>query len=101
LGLTFLEINDRAYVRTVDPGSAAERAGIQPEDCVQLACVVGGTKFDNIQMMSSPNKASRMDNMDNENETDRLDSKARQYVLDCERRGMAVHCHQREEEEIQ
>lgn len=89
MGLTFLEINDRAYVRTVDPGSAAERAGIQPEDCVQFACVVGGTKFDNIQMMSSPNKASRMDNnMDSEHETDRLDSKARQYVLDCERRGM-------------
>ncbi|KAL7430579.1 hypothetical protein ACHAXM_002262 [Skeletonema potamos] len=85
LGLTFLEINDRAYVRTVDPGSAAEMAGIQPQDCVQLACVVGGPKFDDLQTITSPHSSSPFHA---ENETDRLDSRAKKYVLECEKRGM-------------
>jgi lipid-binding SYLF domain-containing protein len=87
LGLTFLEINDRAYVRTVDPGSAAEMAGIQPQDCVQFACVVGGPKFDDLQTTIS-SSAPPSSSFYAENETDRLDSRAKKYVLDCERRGM-------------
>ena len=85
LGLTFLEINDRAYVRTVDPGSAAEKAGIQQQDCIQFACVVGGPKFDDLQRLSPPSSSSPYYA---DNETDRLDTKAKKYVLDCERRGM-------------
>lgn len=46
LGLTFLEINDRAYVRTVSPNSHAAQSGVQPQDCVQFACVVGGPQFE-------------------------------------------------------
>jgi lipid-binding SYLF domain-containing protein len=37
LGLVFVEINGRAYVKSVVPGSAADRAGIAPHDAVQLA----------------------------------------------------------------
>ncbi len=33
---------------TVDPGSPAKRAGIQPWDCIQFACMVGGLHFDNL-----------------------------------------------------
>mmetsp|Transcript_1477 Transcript_1477/g.2502 ORF Transcript_1477/g.2502 Transcript_1477/m.2502 type:complete len:1349 (+) Transcript_1477:106-4152(+) len=93
LGLTFLEINDRAYIRTVEPGSAAERAGIQPEDCIQFACVVGGPKFDDLQqLVSSPSSSlgtsSQRRRAEIETETDRLDARAKKYVLECEKRGL-------------
>lgn len=39
LGMTFIEINGRAYVQTVAPNSAAAAAGIQPQDAVQVASV--------------------------------------------------------------
>lgn len=37
LGMTFIEINGRAYVKSVAPGSVAEKAGVQPQDAVQYA----------------------------------------------------------------
>jgi len=92
LGLTFLEINDRAYVRTVDAGSMAEKAGIQSRDCVQFACVVGGPQFENQQTTTTTNmqgSGGRMDNTSQrENEKQSLDSKASKFVLECEQRGM-------------
>lgn len=39
LGMTFLEINGRAYVKSVTPGSPAADAGVLPQDAVQYACV--------------------------------------------------------------
>lgn len=39
LGMTFLEVNGRAYVQSVLPGSNAAKAGIMPQDAVQYACV--------------------------------------------------------------
>lgn len=39
LGMTFIEINGRAYVKTVVPNSIAAEAGVAPQDCVQYACV--------------------------------------------------------------
>jgi lipid-binding SYLF domain-containing protein len=39
LGMTFVEINDRAYVKSVTAGSEAAKAGIQPRDAVQFAFV--------------------------------------------------------------
>lgn len=39
LGMTFLEINGRAYVKTVTPDSPAARAGVMPQDAVQCATV--------------------------------------------------------------
>ena len=39
LGMTFLEINGRAYVHTVTPNSQADLAGVQPRDAVQYAAV--------------------------------------------------------------
>jgi len=94
LGLTFLEINDRAYVRTVDAGSSAEKSGIQPQDCLQFACVVGGPHFDDLQMQSTPsprnglrNNSGRM-KAERESEKQRLDAQATKFVLECEKRGM-------------
>jgi lipid-binding SYLF domain-containing protein len=37
LGMTFIEINGRAYVKSVTPGSAAEEAGVLPQDAVHYA----------------------------------------------------------------
>jgi len=39
LGMTFLEVNGRAYVQSVIPGSAADRAGVMPQDAIQYAAV--------------------------------------------------------------
>jgi hypothetical protein len=39
LGMTFIEVNGRAYVQTVVPGSEAGRAGVLPRDAVQYAAV--------------------------------------------------------------
>ena len=90
LGLTFLEINDRAYVRTVDPGSLAEKAGIQPQDCVQFACVVGGPHFEDLQ--SSDNNQLRRNNSSassrrrvEDEEKQLLENKAGEFVLECEK----------------
>lgn len=40
LGVTFCEINDRAYVQTVAPNSLASQHGVLPKDCVQYAAVL-------------------------------------------------------------
>lgn len=37
LGMTFMEIDDRAFVNYVVPDSDADRAGIRPQYCLQLA----------------------------------------------------------------
>eukprot|EP00804_Cyclotella_cryptica_P005778 CCRYP_000091-RA/>CCRYP_000091-RA protein AED:0.05 eAED:0.05 QI:331/1/1/1/0.83/0.71/7/1515/1505 len=117
LGLTFLEINDRAYVRTVSPNSPAFHAGIQPQDCVQFACVVGGPQFssylDSISLrqsvieeneakdqLNSPGNSTgsnhrerrrtngRVEREELEKERIRLDEKASQFAFECEKRGM-------------
>jgi len=96
LGLTFLEINDRAYVRTVDAGSLAEKSGIQPQDCVQFACVAGGPQFDDLQLTQNgtPSPHNRRNNSNSrmkaerENEKQRLEFQATKFVLECEKRGM-------------
>jgi len=104
--MTFLEINDRAYVCTVDVGSPAERAGIIPQDCVQFACVVGGTLFEDLQNKpqrrrssnnstpaTSPRGSIGRNNINGtswEGERDEalLDARATKYALDCESKGM-------------
>jgi lipid-binding SYLF domain-containing protein len=40
LGITFCEINERAYVQSVDPRSVASQAGVLPRDSVQYAAVL-------------------------------------------------------------
>lgn len=62
LGMTFLEVNGRAYVQSVAPGSAAAQAGVQPQDAVQYAMV------------------SWLDDKE----------RARQNVLDLEAKGMRI-----------
>jgi lipid-binding SYLF domain-containing protein len=39
LGMTFLEVNGRAYVQSVIPGSHAAKAGVMPQDSIQYAVV--------------------------------------------------------------
>ena len=109
--MTFIEINDRAYVRSVDAGSKAEKAGIQPRDCVQFALVVGGPQFEDLQSIrqqqqqrrssvapsTSPHhhhhhgrgRNSNRDYYDRENNAEEiLDAKATKFALECEKRGM-------------
>jgi len=69
LGCTFLEVNNRAYVRSVIPDSLTETAGVQPRDCVQFAAVLAG---DLINLKDD-------------------EVKAVSYALDCEKRGIRTN----------
>ena len=118
LGLTFLEINDRAYVRTVSPNSLAAAAGIQPRDSIQFACVVGGPQFETelehihlrqsmlegeetTDKMNSPgsvgsqtrrkNKNSRLEREELQKQIDRLNEKAGHFAIECEKKGMRTN----------
>ena len=73
LGMTFIEINGRAYVQTVAPHSAAAAAGIQPQDAVQFAAVFPKEWQDD--------DADLMDEAD-------IDEKAIQMVLNLEDKGL-------------
>ena len=56
IGLSFLNVNDRAFVRSVESNSAADKEGIQPQDCLQLAIVLGGSsRFE--RMSEDPKQA--------------------------------------------
>lgn len=50
LGMSFLNVNGRAFVKTVQPGSEAALKGIRSQDCLQLAMVLGRSgKFERMQ----------------------------------------------------
>jgi len=72
LGMTFIEINGRAYVRTVTPHSEAAKLGVLPRDAVQFALVY---------------KKEWM--MENDMSTDQ-DQRARLYATDCENQGIRI-----------
>jgi len=86
LGLTFIEINGRAYVKTVAPGSAADQAGVLPQDAVQLAVLVrpewvsGGNPDDN-------DGGSSIQNGSSSGNKNRL---AIQYALNLEQKGARI-----------
>ena len=66
LGMTFIEINDRAFVSSVVPNSDADRAGVRPQDCVQLAT-------------TPPSRSVGFQDCDDE---------CIKFALDCETKGM-------------
>mmetsp|Transcript_16303 Transcript_16303/g.22980 ORF Transcript_16303/g.22980 Transcript_16303/m.22980 type:complete len:1179 (-) Transcript_16303:1060-4596(-) len=72
LGMTFLEVNGRAYVKTVDRGSEADKAGVLPRDSIQFAAVIKQDLFLGEELSEDP------------------DASAIQYALDCESKGMRI-----------
>lgn len=44
LGMSFLNVNDRAFVKMVKLGSDAALEGLQAQDCLQVAIILGGSK---------------------------------------------------------
>jgi len=69
LGMTFIEVNNRAYVKSVTPDCEAALAGVQPRDVVQFAFVHTDVKI------SAEDTASDQDD------------RAAQYALEEERKG--------------
>lgn len=69
LGMTFIEVNNRAYVKSVTPDSEAALAGVQPRDVVQFAFVHTDVKI------SAEDTASDQDD------------RAAQFALEEERKG--------------
>jgi lipid-binding SYLF domain-containing protein len=82
LGMTFIEINGRAYVRAVTPGSHAARAGVMPQDSVQFASVYHNDFDDDVDDDDD-------DDEDAATATDLVESAA-SYALACESRGMRI-----------
>jgi len=74
LGMSFIEINGRAYVKSVQPHSQAARAGVLPRDSIQFASLYH-TDFD--------------DTEDFDVSSD-LDESATSFALACEARGMRI-----------
>ncbi|GKY93107.1 hypothetical protein MPSEU_000278900 [Mayamaea pseudoterrestris] len=72
LGMTFIEINGRAYVKSVAPNSAAAQSGVMPQDCVQYACVFRPEWVSDISQESE------------------ADSSATQHVLALEDKGLRI-----------
>jgi len=73
LGMTFIEVNGRAYVRTISDTSQAALVGVQPRDAVQFAIVLGGPNLDEMGQDSNWSK-----------------ERAVAFVLECEQRGMRI-----------
>jgi len=49
LGMTFVNVNNRAYVGAIAPNSDAAAAGIQPRDSLQVAVVLAGDGLESLQ----------------------------------------------------
>lgn len=82
LGMTFLEVNGRAYVQSVMSGSQAAKAGIMPQDAVQYAAAFQSEWLDNSQ---------QPDNADGSDDA-LLDASelATQHALQAESRGLRI-----------
>jgi lipid-binding SYLF domain-containing protein len=91
LGMTFIEINHRAYVKSVAPDSAACLAGVLPQDAVQLAVPIRREwEVEAIAEMASDiddNENDDDDPCDEDNRLRRTDRVARAYGLRLERKG--------------
>lgn len=77
IGMTFLEVNGRAYVYSVTRGSAADEAGIMPQDSVQYAAIVRPERIGRTEQHNTSIDQSSGRN-------------AEQYVLDLEKRGARI-----------
>jgi len=84
LGLTFLEVNGRAYVKTVRPGSAADQAGICPQDAVQLAVLVRP------EWVRGSSGGGGGDSLNEDNNSDHKNQLAVRYALSLEKKGARV-----------
>jgi lipid-binding SYLF domain-containing protein len=101
LGMTFIEINGRAYVKSVAPGSVAARGGVLPQDAVQYATLIRPEWLNQAQHEEVVVDSERPDEKKNQvqdandaeklgitrDEDDGLREVAQRKVLDAESRG--------------
>ena len=90
LGMTFIEINGRAYVKSVFPGSAAEAAGVLPQDAVQYATLFRKEWVYRHQRSHRHRFDDEDDDIQEPISQDAADSLATKYALDLESKGLRV-----------
>lgn len=93
LGMTFLEINGRAYVKSVAPGSAAARAGIMPQDAVQYATLVREEWLTKKEIKSYDGGLNSEPNDQNHDDIladDATDTIATKNILEMEAKGLRI-----------
>ena len=87
LGLTFIEINRRAYVKSVMPNSVAHRAGVLPQDAIQLAIPIRQQwELDAMKLNGGEDVGEETEN-DDHRRIQNIDRMARTYGLKLETKG--------------
>lgn len=88
LGMTFIEINHRAYVKSVTPNSIAHRAGVLPQDAIQLAIPIRQQwELDAMKLNGvDDNENNDIDN-DDTRRIQNIDRIAHTYGLKLEKKG--------------
>ena len=87
LGMSFLNVNDRAYVQKVEMGSLAHRNGIRSQDCLQLAVVLGGKGDEDGELEDIGKETEIDDDEQNNSNADSGNKRAIKLGLDLEKRG--------------
>ena len=98
LGMTFIEINGRAYVKSVLPGSAAAAAGIMPQDAVQYVTLFRKEWVYRQQQQQDDFSIHEMFDTNNNNTSQQqqqqhdeaTDALATKYALDLESKGLRI-----------
>ncbi|GAX10889.1 hypothetical protein FisN_UnNu017 [Fistulifera solaris] len=84
LGMTFIEINGRAYVKSVLPGSLAQKAGVLPQDAVQFAMLYRKKWY-----LSSHDEHDLVDRS-SARSREAMDEIAAKHVLELESKGVRI-----------
>jgi lipid-binding SYLF domain-containing protein len=90
LGMTFIEINGRAYVRTVDPDSDAALAGVMPRDAVQFATVYSKQQLHHVDHDGDDGGGVLANDSESAASIDAASQRQEEYALDCETKGMRI-----------
>ncbi|KAI2508411.1 Las17-binding protein actin regulator [Fragilaria crotonensis] len=85
LGMTFIEINGRAHVRTVDPDSEAAKAGVLPRDAVQFAAV-----YEQVDVMDNDAASVNGESSVSATSTTAAKRYLQEYAMECEAKGMRI-----------
>mmetsp|Transcript_10374 Transcript_10374/g.15151 ORF Transcript_10374/g.15151 Transcript_10374/m.15151 type:complete len:199 (+) Transcript_10374:338-934(+) len=80
LGMTFISVNDRAFVKSVEPDSEASRAGIRVQDCLQLVVVLSNNNNDN-------EHSGDGDGGNDSNSIRKDKRRAKNFAISCEEKG--------------
>jgi hypothetical protein len=87
LGMTFISVNDRAFVKSVEPDSEAARAGIRVQDCLQLVVVLSNNEHSSSDSNTGGENDGSGGDMDKESSIRKDKRRAKNFAINCEEKG--------------